>query len=144
MANKIVLKGNPDQETVKAGGTVTPGHLVQLNSSNEYVVHGVTGGNHSAMFAIEDSLQGNDIDDDYTSGNQMQIVNCAPADEINAILHTNQNIAVGDYLESAGNGRLQEHGVDSGAMIYSRPIVAQAREAVTTVGATARIRVRIV
>lgn len=144
MANKIVLKGNPDQETGTAGGTITPGHLLQLNSSDQYVVHGVAGGNHSAIFAIEDSLQGNSIGDDYTTGNKMQIVNCAPADEINAILHTNQTIAIGDYLESAGNGRLQEHGVDSGAVIYTRPIVAQAREAVTTTGATARIRVRIV
>lgn len=142
--NKIVLKGNPTQEERDAGGTITPGQLIMLNSSDDVVVHNLAGGNCDAYFAIEDSLQGNEITDDYTSGNKVQCVSPVNGDEIYAILTTSQTVAIGDYLESNGDGNLREHDVDSGAVMYTKVIVAKAKEAVTTTVATARIRVQIV
>lgn len=142
--NKICLKGNPNQEEFSAGGTITPGQLIMLNSSNQVVRHNLAGGNVDAFFAIEDSLQGNEIGDDYSSTNRVQCVNCVNGDEIYAILAPSQTITIGDYLESNGDGNLREHAVDSGTVIYTKTIVAKAKEAVTTTGSVARIRVQIV
>lgn len=142
--NKVLLKGNPIRKEYEAGGTITPGHLCTLNSTGKVVVHSISGGDHVPMFALEDSLQGREMTVNYTSGNRVQCSVGFTGCEYYAILATSQTINIGDMLESAGNGTLQAHGVDSGSVIYTRPIVARALEAVTTTGATARIRVEIV
>lgn len=137
----ILLKGDPLRKEGKAGGTITPGQLIKENSSALLIVHAQAGGPAQAWFATEDALQGNDISDDYSSGNRVQFVAARPGDEIYAILATSQTVAIGDLLESAGNGNLRKHG---GNMESGDCILAVAREAVTTTGAVARIVVEII
>jgi hypothetical protein len=44
MANTILLKGRGIRMEGPAGGSITPGHLVTVNSSGQIVVHNNAGG----------------------------------------------------------------------------------------------------
>src|SRR5574343_48912 len=149
MANTIVLKGDPLQKERAAGGAITPGHLCLVNSLNKIVVHPTAGGNFLGAVAIEDALQGRDIDDAYASGEVTQYVVVRPGDEFTGIFTTSQVIFVGDVLERAGNGTVSKHtpptestlGVYTATTMYHKAIIGRALEAVTTTGATARIQI---
>lgn len=140
----ILLKKLQSKRLEKvAGGTITPGHFVKLNSSDALVVHDSAGGLVTPkMIAVEDELQGNTISDNYSSGDRVQAEILDPGDEVYAIIATSQNIAIGDQLESAADGTLREYALAS--VDDTSNIVAIALEAVTTTEATARCRVMIV
>jgi len=145
----IVLKGEPIRKEYAAGGTITPGHLIALNSSGVVVVHSSAAGNAQRMFALENMLQGETITDTYTSADQVQCAVCPRGVEIYAILADSQTIAIGDFLESAGDGTLRKHEADSAGVVEAaEPIVAVALEAVDTAtdstATTGRIKVEIV
>ena len=156
MVNTIKLKKYSDVifEAV-ANATITPGMLIELMSTGKVRAHATAGGNIVPVtFALEDELQGNGIDDDYAALDQVQCWIPYRGDEVNAILKNGENVAIGDYLESAGNGELQKYvaDVDSSndiTSIYPTQIVGVALEAVNMSGSSAadpdgRIRVRIV
>lgn len=149
-AKTIVLKGSPMRQEGKAGGAVTPGHLLAEEADGDLVVHPTSGGNASPRFAVENSYMGKQITDAYTSGERLYYVNAFPGVEINAILAANQTILNDDMLESNGDGTLKKHtppdegAIASGDPQYLKRIVAQACEDKTTGGATARLIVRVV
>jgi len=133
-----------------ANAAITPGHLVELMSTNKVRKHSTAGGIAARMFALEDELQGNAITDDYAAAAPVQVWCCVPGEEVYAFLKNGENVVIGDFLESAGNGELQKHVADSGAGAnVGLQIVAQALEAVDmsdSSGAdpSGRIEVRIV
>jgi hypothetical protein len=136
---RIHLTGSGRIEEGTAGGSITPGHLIQLNSSGNLVVHATAGGPAEKAFALEDALQGKEIGDAYSSGNRVSYVLAAPGDVVYAFLAAGQNAAVGSYLTSNGNGALK---VASGT--DTRLAVALEALDLTASGATtSRIRVRI-
>ncbi len=102
----IQLKGEFIRKERDAGGTITPGHLVQINSSGDFVVHSAAQGPHSKAFAIEDNLQGNKITDDYSSGQRTQVNYQVPGNEVNAILAAGENVAIGAILAPSSDGTL--------------------------------------
>lgn len=112
----------------KAAGGITPGHLLQISSAGA-VVHAVAGGNCYPLFAIENDLVGNDINDAYTSGQQIQAVWAGKGTQLNALIADGENIAIGDLLESNGAGRLRKHVLDSTGIYYTKNIIAVAEEA---------------
>ena len=151
MANKtILLKGDPLRKEGKAGGTITPGHLIKNDSTAGNVsVHATSGQTAAAMFAIENSLQGDEIGDNYSADDRVQYVHARPGDEIYAWLKDGENASAGDYLQSGGNGDLIVYAASSaGAVEYPNSVVAQALEAVdlsaSSVTAHGRIKVVIV
>lgn len=99
-----------------AAATITPGMLIERTSSDTVQAHSTAGGNQDRTFALEDTGQGNGIDDDYSSGDRVQFCYMSPGDIVNAILKDGEDIAIGDRLESAGDGTLQEHTADSVAL----------------------------
>jgi hypothetical protein len=137
-----------------AGGAITPGHLIALNSSGLVVVHPTAGGSApERLFAFEDDLRGKGIDDAYdsTTNKNVRCGVCQPGVEVYAWLATSQTITIGDLLESNGNGQLKEHLAQQGPQatspavgIRTQQVVARALEAVTTTGTAARIKVRVV
>lgn len=142
-----IKKGMPCRFERAAGGTITPGHLVQLNSADAFVVHATAGGNAAKFFAIEDAMQGKTIADTYTSTNRVQAELFQPGDEVNAIIADSQNISIGDFLVSNGDGTLIEQTAladVSAGEDYPARTIGVALEAVTTSGAVARCRVMIV
>jgi len=153
----ILLKGREHQVVyieATAGGTITPGHLVQIGSDGLVVVHAAAGGSApGGMFALEDDAQGRGITDTYdsTTNKNVLIGVCGRGAEVYAILTTSQTVAIGDALESAGNGTLRKHvaqttvGAQSpGVGARSGQIVGRAIDAVTTTASVARIQVRVV
>jgi hypothetical protein len=145
--NTVILKKNSTVRMERvAGGTITPGHLVKLNSSNQFVVHATAGGTAAKIFAVEDELQGKLITDTYLATARVQADVVQPGDEVYAILTTSQTVIIGDYLESAGDGTLakaQAQASVSDGESYPNRIIAMALEAVTTTSAVSRIIVQI-
>lgn len=121
-----------------ANAAITPGMLVELMSTNKVRKHATAGGNITpAMFALEDELQGRTIDTDYAAAELVKLGIFRPGDVVYAILADGQSVAVGDPLESAGNGYLQKHVTDAAdsddaISVLPKQIVAIAMEAVDT------------
>ncbi len=151
MSNTIVLKGDPIYKEAIANGPITPGHLVQFNANHKLQVHSTAGGNAHPLFAIEESIVGDGIDDAYAQGDTVVYVVPSPGCEINAFLKNGENVAKGDFLESAGDGTLQKHTPvsvnESGSatkIIYTRCVVAMALQNLNnTSGSAARIIVEV-
>lgn len=93
-----------------ANAAITPGHLIELMSTNKFRVHATVGGSVTPLlFAMEDENQGNDIDDAYAATDLVIGIIPQRGDFIQAILKDGENVAIGDKLESAGSGLLQKH-----------------------------------
>ena len=141
----IIDDGSIQKEAMADGTGIYPGYLLALSSTaGDVTVHGDAGQNAQRMFAIEDSIQGQEIGDVYSNNTNVLYKVFQRGNEILAMLATSQTIAIGDMLESAGDGTLRVHSADSaGAVEYPECIVVQAMEDVTTTSAVARIRVEI-
>ena len=60
------------------------------------------------MFACEDELQGRTISEAYADNERVFFLCALPGDEVQARIKSGESIAVGDYLEPAGDGTLRE------------------------------------
>ena len=144
----IVLKGDPLQMELKADAAITPG-MILVRTTTGIKKHATAGGNVAPkLMAIENSLEGQEIGDDYSTGDMCQFVALRPGDEAYALLADDETITVGEYLESHGDGMLKAHATASGEPDYPEAIVAVALEAVDTSSSTyeagTRIHVEIV
>jgi len=138
-------------EEYEAYETITPGMLLGLKSDDTVRKHVTESSNVLPMFALEDELQGNGIDDNYSAEDQVQVWIPGRGDIVNALLEDGENVAIGDFLESAGGGYLQKYVADSTGIYYPAQIVGQAIEAVNLSGSSGthpvsglRIKVRII
>lgn len=129
----IKLKSYLDvQEERDAGEALYPGHLLEITSVGKFQKHSNAGQNVVQIFAIEDALQGKDIDDQYSSDDPVRGWIPQRGDHALTVLADGENVEIGDYLESAGNGTLQKHIVES--TTYSNQIVGIAVEAMDLSG----------
>lgn len=150
-----MAKSNPSTISLKAPASVrnegaaseaiTPGHLVEFGGSNDYQKHSSAGGDAAAKFAVENDVVGDDISTDYVSGEQVQVETFPAGSQVYAHLAGGENVSKGAFLESAGDGTLQQVGTASSAGA-NKPVVAQALEAVNVSGTSVgqRIKVEIV
>ncbi|MBW2672312.1 MAG: hypothetical protein JRD89_02700 [Deltaproteobacteria bacterium] len=104
----IILKGNPIRKEGVAAAEITPGMLLTYDESGNLIPHDVAGGTAAPMFAVEQDYIGGSITDTYAVGDQVAYVIPRPGDEIYAILKQNENVVVGDFLESGGSGTLRK------------------------------------
>jgi hypothetical protein len=162
--NTIKLKKYLDIIVEKvAEAAITPGMLIQ-EGPDGVSPHATAEGNALPMFALEDELQGNGIDDAYAADDQVQCWIPQRGEEVYAILADGYDVAIGDWLASNGDGYLRLHVTEveswevseaGKVTVYPLQIVAQALEAVDTSGSSGeessgtlgyakRIRVRIV
>jgi len=74
MSHTVKLKKYVDNVYEKvANAAITPGHLLELMSTNKVKVHAsLAGVVTSKMFALEDELQGKEIDDAYAADDVVQ------------------------------------------------------------------------
>lgn len=93
-------------EEYVSNGVITPGMLLALRSDGKVQAHGVAQGKHPRMFALEDELQGRSISDNYAATEPVQVMIAQPGEQVYGILKAGQNVAVGDYLVSGGDGTL--------------------------------------
>lgn len=140
----IILKGRGIRKERIANAAITPGHLVELMTTNKLRVHATAGGNCQKAFAVENDLIGGTIDTAYATNAQVQYEVMERGSEVNAILKNGENVAIGDFLESAGNGELQKHVADvdlnhpgsADFTVYTNQIVAVALQAVNMSGSS--------
>jgi len=133
--NTIKVKKYSDViEEYEAAAAITPGMLVEATAGAATIrAHSTDGGNAIPMFALEDAMQGNGIDDDYAAADRVQVWIAGRGDMVNALLRDEENVAIGDFLISDGVGRLREYTAeygDSSVDIAPLQIVAVALEAV--------------
>ena len=145
-ANQIHLSGDYEYFEVKASGTIKPGYLCDIHTSTGKKVraHPTVGGYGPKHIAVEDALQGNTIDDNYSSGDLVALHTPRPGAVYQLWLKAGENVAIGDRLMSAGDGTLQEF--EAADTVTADAIVGTAEEAVdlSASGAVAtRIDVRI-
>lgn len=94
-------------EEFVAAGAITPGMLLELDSNGEVAPHSEAGGSAYPLFALEDELQGKGIDDNYAADDQVQVWLPGRGDIVNALV-SGADVAIGDFLMSAGDGSLEK------------------------------------
>lgn len=146
--NTIVVKGYPMRKEDVAAEAITPGHLIDLNSSNRLIKHAGAAKTASARFAIENEVFGQGIDVAYINNDNVLYGIFRPGDEVNALVAPSASaIVIGDELESAGNGTLRKVATDTATSQDERnAVVAIALQAIdnSAGGTAARILVEIV
>lgn len=151
MSNTIKLKNYSDVfEEYKADSAITPGHLVELLATGKVAPHGPADVNAFPMFAVEDELQGKGIDNAYAAGDQVQCWIPGRGDVVNAILKDGENVGVGDFLTSAGDGTLKQTDFASSATEPGLAVIGQVVKACDMSGSSSldpvggRVQVRII
>lgn len=136
--NTIKIKKYADIiEELVANAAITPGMLVEIMSTGKVRAHATSAGNAVPMFALEDELQGKDIDEAYAAADQVQCWIPGRGDMVYALLADGENVAIGDFLTSNGDGYLKKFiGGASTLEDYPLEIVAQAREAIDRSGSS--------
>lgn len=138
MPKTIALKGEHILKEREANAVITPGDLVELMSSGNIRRHAGLGTAAQRAFALENDLIGRGIGDDYAAGEGVRYGVFQPGAEVFALLVTGESCSIGDFLESAANGKLQ---------VASTPVegsnVAIALEAITGGGAPIRVKVEV-
>lgn len=146
--NTILLKGDCLYKEAAAGGAITPGHLVMVNSSGNVVVNTANVANVPLpMFAFENELNGTGIGTAYASGERVTYIIPERGAEVYALVPAAAPaIVIGDFLVSSGDGTLKKDTAPAVAAGNVNRIVAIAKEAVDNSGggSPARIKVEIV
>lgn len=150
MANTILLKGRGIRKEAIAGGTITPGDLVTLNSAGQLIRHATAKGANLRMFAVENDLVGKGIDDNYVVNDYAQAEILPAGGEVLAFVAAAASaIVIGDYLESDGAGGLRkltpasQSGTTPFAVVTEGRAIAQAIQAVDNSGGAARARIKV-
>ncbi len=126
MYNTIKIKKYADviEEMTSTAVAIKPGALLEITSANLVQAHSNAGENVLPMFAIEDELQGNGIDDSYAVSSQVQVWIPGRGDMVYGMLADGESVVPGDFLESAGDGTVKKHVADSGLVVeYPNAII---------------------
>jgi hypothetical protein len=141
----ILLGGNPEIEEIVAGGTITPGMQLALNSSGAVIAAATAGANAMKWFALEDSAQGNGIDDTYTVGQRVRVAKCHGGEKIYALLANGVGaVHIGDWIESGGSGYVREVVADASVgAVATSALLGICRIAADSTSAAVRIPIEI-
>jgi hypothetical protein len=149
MSRTILLKGDPLQKEATATAVaITPGYLIERTPGAATVrAHSTAGGRAQLLIAIEDSNQGKEISEAYAVSAQIQFMAGRSGDEFDMVLQASENVAIGDFLESNGDGTLRklvevDRGASASGNIQGENIIGQALEA-SNVGTDVNINVEI-
>lgn len=115
------------KELTATAVAIYPGYLVERTSAGTVQAHSNAGQNAAKMFALEDELQGKEIADAYGVSTLIQCGVFSSGDEVFVVLKEDENISIGEFVESAGDGQVQAHAASSaGAVEYPEAIVGVA------------------
>lgn len=116
----LVGKETSIMKELIAAGTITPGHLVEIDSNGKWKVHATAGGPAIRAFAVEADLNGKGIDDNYAANDWCYSWIVPNGAEVNALVAASATaIVAGDKLESAGDGTLRKATTASGLTVPS-------------------------
>lgn len=104
-----------------ASAVITPGMLLDFNSSNEYLPHGAAAAAAlPPIVALEDELRGQTIDDNYEVGEPVQAWTMNAGEEFLALLADGQTLVVGDALVSDGAGKFAKSAAPATDVVIAR------------------------
>ena len=114
---KVIDKcfGDPAIHELQVGEAVTPGHLVEVIAGPKIQKHSTAGGKCTKSFAIEQTGIGNTIATASGATDFIPFVVARPGDIIIGRLKASENVSVGDWVESAGDGTLRKLVADTSA-----------------------------
>ena len=132
-------------EAMANSGNILPGNLVYLLSTGLVDNHSVAGGYApEKAFAVEDELQGNNIDTLYASGAVVQYEIYRSGDEVLVNLASGNTVNEGDKLESNGNGQVRKVVHSSAGLEANQSVLGIALQALTTSsGVSPRLKMRV-
>ena len=144
---KLKLYQNIINEYI-AAGAITPGMLITVGALGTVSVHASAGGVCEKMFALENELEGQTIDDAYAALDPVQTAIVNAGSEVLAWLADGEDVAIGEVLVSNGDGKLKAATADSSAVVIEEFPIAVAKEAIDMSGSSGadpsgRISVRI-
>ena len=124
--NTIKLKKYLDviEEYTATNAVITPGALLELTSAGLVKAHSDAGGVALPMFALEDELQGKEINDNYAANDKIQVWVAVRGEIVFANIADNEDVSIGDYLVSAGDGTLRVAGSSGDGSVYVGQAVA--------------------
>ena len=122
-----------------AGGTVTPGHLVQ-GPDTAVIVHGTAAGTAQKAFCYEREMTGDGIDTDYAANDTIMWAVCPPGTVVWAIAD-GTGVTAEDFVESNGDGTMQVVATSASTADTSRNAVVG--KALTTAAADARFKLEV-
>lgn len=97
-----------NERAAAAGSTIVPGDLVEVTSGDEVQEHSTAQGAAQNAYALTDLPVAGTIDDTYAVGATVRYGIAHSGQEINGRVAVGAPaIAIGDALESAGDGTLQ-------------------------------------
>lgn len=129
------------EKQVETGATILPGMLVEDNGSGEWQVHSTAGTGGDLYIADMNIIEQKSVTEALTVGQNSEAFVPEVGHTYNVVLAASQTITVGEALSSNGAGA-----VASATITGATPdvVLFVAEEAVTTTGATGRIRARYV
>ena len=139
----IVAVGTGARTERVAGGAITPGDLIEINTADAFIRNGTAAVKAAPTFAIENEIFGKGVYNDgvlyaYASGDRVLAETLGPGAEVYATLAASAAaIVIGDALDSAGDGTLKKASAETTA-----GIIARAREAVDNSGGGAKVHIR--
>lgn len=128
-----------EEAIIATGQTIMPGHLV-IKSSGEYIVHGTAGVGGAYRIADMDTIRQKAVTEALTADDTAQAFIPQPGESYNVVVGTSQTIVIDSPLTSNANGTVKLATVTGATPDV---VLFYAEEAVTTTGATARIRARV-
>ena len=138
MAHRTIIAqqfGEPVQIERSAVAALNPGHVLELTAADKLQKHSTAGGNIVPLLvALEDDLQGKEVLEAYAADDIIRGWIPRSGDQVILVLKEGENIAIGDVVESAGAGEVQEHVVDTSdsstpTTVYGNQIIGTAVEA---------------
>jgi hypothetical protein len=101
----LVGKETAIMKELIAAGTITPGHLVAIDSAGKWVANPTASAKILPAFADMCDYNGGDIDDNYVANDNVQAWIVQSGSEINGLVAAAAPaIAVGDYLTGVAGG----------------------------------------
>jgi hypothetical protein len=142
--NTVIIKnyGNNFVE-YEAYEALSPGMLLEpVSGANTIKKHATEGGDAVPIIALDNVHEGKGLEDAYVAGDKVRCWIPQRGDEAYVQIEDEQNIAIGDFLESNGAGyfqkvtdiQLSSQVVD---IAFSRPKLAQALDALDLSGLSA-------
>ena len=131
----VILKGRGIQYEDVAVAAITPGHLIE-RAATGFQKHATATGAAERMFALVNELEGNTLSDDYATADTVFGVSCHAGMKIYSWLEASHNAAIGDLLESAGDGTLQKG--------TTNPIAVAAEAVDNSASAAVAVRIAVV
>jgi hypothetical protein len=127
-----------------ASAAITPGYLVELHSDSGTLkarANASATNQPTLAVALNQPEQNEGIDDAYAAGDLVKMGFLAPGSVFYGVIPSGQDIAVGDYLQSNGDGKLKEATAVTATANVAR---FQSLDAPGAVTADTRLRVQVI